>query len=583
MVFIHHHIEQAIAASRRFPLSVLSALLLVGIALFLIEIEESDLSDVEPLLRLAFVSSLGIIMFAALRLFGSRNPLCIGGLILLGVYYYLLPDMQDPSVVVLQRHFFLIVLFFITLLWATFWNKRPSNELFWAYTKHIVYGLLIAIFFSVLLYLGISAALFAMNVLFNLGVSPKRYAQLWIITIGLFGVLYFLSQIPTDTRTLTIGMPTRTESIFTRYILTPISLIYFAILYLYTAKILLTLSFPKGILAWIIIVFSAVFIVTYLFRTPFWKESSQRFRQLLFIALLLQTFMLGAAIGMRVIEYGWSYNRYLVALLGLWLFGIALYFLLRKDASYRWMFISLSLVIAVSQVGPFSAYAVGKYTQQQRLNMLLHEYPHLSNETAMSVRCNIVQTLSYLHVNYGIDGVKTLLPDIVAKFEQKQEENKDLWFIAFATQELGFDYANSCNKEAVDLYPPFVVMQNVPHTLHISGFDYMIRLSYVPLLKRGISILDDGTKFELTTTSLQIEDEGHSIATVPIKEYLEELFADKKLRRILHHDGYLYDERLVYTYKDTEVQVKIFFLNLAADEKGMYTDIEILLLYKRLQ
>ena len=61
----------------------------------------------------------------------------------------------------------------------------------------------------------------------------------------------------------------------------------------------------------------------------------------------------------------WTENRYMVLLLGIWLAGISLYFLLFKDAKIKWIFISLSVFIAVSQVGPLSAYAVASLHKYQ--------------------------------------------------------------------------------------------------------------------------------------------------------------------------------------------------------------------------
>ncbi|RUA29805.1 MAG: hypothetical protein DSY76_03020, partial [Bacteroidetes bacterium] len=432
-------IEQFRSVFSRFPATVITTLVAMVLVLFLIEVDSHDAVYFEKVLRAVFVLSLGVFMFTALRLLGDKNPLCIVGIVALVGYYLILPNMKDvPSGMVFMRHFFLILAFFIMIWWAPFWKSNPDNRLFWEYNQQVVFGFLTSIVFTIVLYAGLSGALYALDSLFSLDIAPKRYGQLWVLTIGLFGVPYFLAQIPKDTKDLMPHTYTKVETIFTKYLLTPLVIGYFVILYAYTLKILVTQSWPKGILAWIIIAFSAVAITAYLFWTPIWSEKTKRYKRFFALALWLQTIMLAAALWMRIHAYGWTESRYMVALLGAWLFAISLYFLLFKGARYKWMFVSLSLLIMMSQIGPFSAYAIGKKSQQQRLQEILSTHQPLSSKTPRKIRYEISDKLQYLATHFGVESLEDIVPDIVKKFHETYPERKyhrEYAFASFATKE----------------------------------------------------------------------------------------------------------------------------------------------------
>ena len=65
--------------------------------------------------------------------------------------------------------------------------------------------------------------------------------------------------------------------------------------------------------------------------------------------------MLGMALYMRVMEYGITYNRYLIGMYGIWLALMSIYFILFGKAQQKWLFFFASVFILVSQFGPYSA------------------------------------------------------------------------------------------------------------------------------------------------------------------------------------------------------------------------------------
>ncbi len=356
---------------KRFPLALISAFLTTSILIFLIEGKGPEYNHFSTFLKIALTSSLGFFLFTALRLMREKNPLCLAGILSLVGYFFILPDMIHPPFIMIERHLFLALGLFIMILWSPYYKSTADNEAFWEWMQRVIFGFVTAIFFALIIYAGIAAAFAAFHILFSIKIAGERYLELFVGVMGYFSTSYFLSQIPDISKPLTPRAYSKTKTILTKYILTPLIIVYFFILYTYTFKILFSGQYPEGKLAWIIIFFSIISVITYLFWTPFFKQLAFKERRFLSLALFLQTLMLFLSLSMRVDAYGWTHNRALVGLLGLWLFGISLYFLLNKKALYKWVFISLSLLIMIGQIGPFSVYEIGKKSQQHRLQSLL--------------------------------------------------------------------------------------------------------------------------------------------------------------------------------------------------------------------
>ena len=581
-------VSQYLMTFRRFPLAVVSALVTTLVLVYLIELNSTHSQQFETLSKLAFVTSLGIFLFTALRLMGGKIWLSLFGVVGLVAYYFILPDMRGASSIVYMRHFFLNLTFFTMTLWAPFWKSSPSNELAWEWAQNVLFAFLTSILFSIVLYVGLSAALAAMNHLFSLGISGRRYGQLVVLVGGFFGVNYFLSQLPKEPHTLATHSYTKAELIFTKYLLTPLVSIYFLILYAYTFKIVATASFPKGILAWIIMAFSVVAITAYLFWTPLLSPRAKKYSRYLWLVLLLQTIMLGVAIGMRIADYGWTENRYMVALYGVWLFVMSLYFLLFKDAKYRWLFITITASILVSQIGPLSAYSVGKSSQQKRLKTMLKKIKASKKKSSLEIRYEISSIIEYLYRRHGIGSLKPIIPKIVAKYQESKSFES---FPSFAITELGFNSVSRYNikseknkKKIVSIYRPKTAQ------LEVKGYDWMVEVNYfnpsgykaTPVIsKNRITQID--TEFNFTPEHLIVQEANTILAKIPLKGFLQSIIANKELQGSPYRpkESYKESEKLNYIYSDKNISLKLLIYNLTAEQNGTIENMRATLLYKR--
>jgi len=463
-------ITNSVNTLKRFPLAMLSAFIATAISIYFIQEHIYTKRGIDLVLfKLQYLFIVATFAFSAVELVKNRLSktlyFAILALIVVGLYgfYLTFPNFSAHWFVPTFRAFFLSILFFISILWTPWLFEKSDNYEYWKYAKSVIVSFLFTIFFTIVAILGVNGALFAIEKLFGIHIKGNTFASIDIFIIGVFGVGYFLSQLPLKpTKTLANYTVAKTEIFFTKYILTPLTIVYFLILYAYTFKIVASQVWPKSILSWLIIVFSIVAITTYLFWTHIGDKKSSLLRRLIWLTIGLQTIMLFIAVGFRINAYSWTENRYMVVVFGIWLLFNSIYFLIYKSAKLKVIFISLSLLVAITQIGPLNVYTVSKNAQSKRLNNLILNLkltPKKAN-TPEKLQREVYNTLSYLCDHYNIEPVKQVLPDIVAKYKIDSIE----------TDTLKISYNHNTNKYCIYTFKQFVANE--------LGLDYEARRKY---------------------------------------------------------------------------------------------------------
>lgn len=155
-----------------------------------------------------------------------------------------------------------------------------------------------------------------------------------------------------------------------KYIGLPAIAIYFVILYLYTAKVLVNFSdWPRGEVSWMVIGFSTFGYLLYIFSHAIGEPNGliQRVRRYFPFVVIPQIAMLAYAIYLRIAQYDLTMNRYFVIVFGLWLFGISLYYGFAKSSRLVYITVSLALTTLVISIGPWSVYQYPLARQHDRL------------------------------------------------------------------------------------------------------------------------------------------------------------------------------------------------------------------------
>lgn len=378
--FTTKFVHGLIHVGRRFPSTLVVCIFGTIIALIMVNADDADyLANIMLTLSLAAPLSVVVeLLFEDKKLtLISRSIGYIVFTSLLVVYGILLPEVSEGPVQVYMRHALWVFSSILAVIFIPFlWKKEKTMVIrFWQYARQLVFALILTGIWAFALNIVSLTSLASIDFLFELGIRIDTWHQnIFILIAGIFCTTFFLSRIPQTPNKLELLKTFPKEiRLFSQFILAPATLLYFLILYAYTGKILLTGEWPSGSLAYIILGFSFVGLVTYILLHPLQKKVTWvRYATLgLFVAMIPQGFMLLWSLWIRVSEYGMTENRYFVMIYGLWLVILSIFFLVSKMKDIRLIPISICILAVLASFGPWGATSVAIRSQVDRLESIL--------------------------------------------------------------------------------------------------------------------------------------------------------------------------------------------------------------------
>ncbi|WP_374364204.1 DUF4153 domain-containing protein [Cloacibacterium sp.] len=340
--------------------------------------------------RFGLCSLLGISLLFALNTLseriGKKFLLNISGIVFLALYFqFFLPHHNDDfgtvEVVILVLSF---ILSHLLVSFLAFFEKNNENQ-FWQYNKNLFINVVLTGIFTTVLVGGIMLAITAVDNLFDLDLDNKIYPRTFVM-LAIFGSCFIFLLFNED------GLKALEKDgnypdilkFFVQFVLIPLLIIYAIILYLYGAKILFKWDLPRGWVSYLILAYSLVGILALLLVFPL-KEIAAKswvkgFSKIFYFALLPLLVLLFVAIFTRILEYGFTENRYYVLLLAIWLTVVVLYFSFWKKANIKFIPVSLFAFGLFSLIFPyFNTFSVAKNSQKIELQEILVKNNLLEN------------------------------------------------------------------------------------------------------------------------------------------------------------------------------------------------------------
>jgi len=368
----------------RFPLPILFSIT-ISILLILLSEEffKEDTFIFKVIMRSILTLGIGFLIFTILQLCLERYTptasIRIGSYLfasLLLVLYYCFCS-RNFSDIDLVKFFGLFAALALVTTVTPFAKKGDYND-FWHFNKRLILRFAVATFYSFFIFGSISLALLALDKLFGLKFHGSEiYLHLFLIIAGVFFPISFFSRIPTRFTFRDEAKSSTAFLLFAQKILIPIVKLYAIILVAYTVKILVLWSWPKGWISNMIIWFSAFGIFTYMLNYLTIHDRSNAylrgFKKYFFLFLFPFSVMLLAAVGQRISDYGITEKRYIVIIIGIWLFLISLYFIISKKDNIKIIPTTLALFIFFALLGPFNMFQLTLNSQFNRLEKLLSE------------------------------------------------------------------------------------------------------------------------------------------------------------------------------------------------------------------
>lgn len=369
-------VGEALSSFRRMPLVMTAA---VAAAVFGIIAAEVD--GEAPFVRVMVTAQLGFPLFFALTVAAESNgwkrslraALQILGVAALVAYHFTLPDHMDPGAA--TRFVQLNVGLHLLVSFLPFARGGRHNG-FWQYNRALFLRFLTALFYSGVVYLGLMLALLALDRLLGVPIPERAYLWLVIVTLFVFNTWVFIGGVPRNIAALESATDyPRALKVFAQYILVPLVAIYLAILTIYLFKIIITTVWPSGWIGWMVSSVAVVGILSMLLVWPVADRAENRwvrtYTRWFFIFMIPAIVMLLLAVYKRIDQYGITENRYFLAVLSLWLGGVAVYFIFSRERCIKVIPMTLCAVAFATSFGPWGAYTVSRRSQTGRLERLM--------------------------------------------------------------------------------------------------------------------------------------------------------------------------------------------------------------------
>ncbi len=489
----------------------------------------------------------------------------------MAIYFSLLPEnLFRAKDIYILRYFLwtpglILLITFIPFLKI----KGASIHAFWHYNKIISQDFLATVSYGAFIFIGLSIAFGSIDYLLGIDIDSKRYMELWICVAGIFSPLFFLSRIPQNPLKLNeIDQYPRELKIFTQYVLIPLVALYFFILYIYSGKIIVTGEWPRGTVSYMILGFSLLGIATCFFLYPLMREKYgiRIFSRVFYMVLIPQAGMLFWAIGIRISQYGITEKRYLVVAFGLWLFGMALYFLLSRKKDIRLIPLSLFLVVFLTSFGPWGAFSVSEKSQIQRLKEILQgngifvndQVQRVDREVGFTDRKQISAIIRYLHKVHGLDRIQDWFSRDLKELEKGKSPYDPHDVPRQVTKLLGLEYIERWKKEDF-----FYFHSRDQRVLNVSGYDYMLEIHTYGKAAYELNWEKYLFKMDMQDLEFLLLEDKRALVSVSLQDFLQNLVE----MHVKNKQNNFHPEEMAFVHEDRDIKLKIYFLNINGKKK----------------
>ncbi|MEE8536341.1 MAG: DUF4153 domain-containing protein [Kiloniellales bacterium] len=360
----------------RFPLPFACAVLFSVVVILGIH-DFTRLDDLEA--RLLWFSVIGFFLFLAIHLLGEARgwprgyPLLVS-LVAGGLLAWRIAAADLDSFWTSGINFFLAPACVLAVIAAPFALARQADNALWHFNRVAWFGFAFALLVGLVLGGGLSSALWALEELFGLDVEEEAYGDVWTLSLALLTPWLALAAVPRSFEAPAEPPVPKAIAFLATFILIPLAVGYFAILYAFMVKIAVQWSLPRGEVATLIMGYAGFGVATHLIAYPL-REAGLRhvraFHRWFYPALIVPAGLLAIAIGLRVAAYGVTEDRYLVMAVAAWLLFIAPFMTLRPRTGLKAAPLSLAALLALGSFGPWGAESLSLSSQLGRLERLL--------------------------------------------------------------------------------------------------------------------------------------------------------------------------------------------------------------------
>ncbi len=312
----------------------------------------------------------------------------------------------------------------------------PKEDRYPLSVLKIIVDAAITTLYTLVLFAGISAILFALDELLGVNIDGDLYGDVFLLLVGFFSPAHFLGAFIKQSSDIDDYGFSKVFKVLFGTIVTSLLLLYTTILYAYFIKMIFDGGIPKGMVAQLVMWYSIVALGT-LFLTESLSEENalvkwfQRFMPLL---MLVPIGMMFLAIYIRIADYGITVKRYFVVALGIWVLGNVIYRIISRHKLPQVMIFTVIAVSLFSLYGPWSAYPISIANQNARFEALLVETGLLSNGVITPQKDlsdkeiqDLRDTIQYFQYQHSLVDLKYLPKDFDPATQMKTVFGFEYW------------------------------------------------------------------------------------------------------------------------------------------------------------
>ena len=416
-------------AIERFPLTVFCSVVVFILSVYLVENPElknenllNELHKMVILLGMSIPLTLALELAREKYLSGknkwvirSVNALITLIFIIFYRFYYLSGKNSSSTLDSLEQLMATGIIFFLCFLLVPVIGKKDEEE---KYFQSVIVDKTVTILFSVVLFLGLIAVFATIDGLSLIKLDSNIYIETWLFVVFVFSVIFFLSKLKKVDESLENYEIHKIFKFLIYFIVIPLITTYTGILYVYFGKMLITRSWPQGLVSHLILWYTIFSLFIMIMVTPMAKKDSvaRVFKKYFPFASLPLLVLSIVSISKRISQYGVTPSRYFVVLLAMWLIFCMVSSIFKARLSV--ILISLITVVYISVFTPVNNRRITLMSQNKRFEKILVKHGLLKDgklvkkpELAKEKKYEVTDVLNYiLGINDRRNDIENLKP-----------------------------------------------------------------------------------------------------------------------------------------------------------------------------
>ena len=482
-------------AIERFPLTVFCSAVVFILSVYLVENPElknenllNELHKIVILLGMSIPLTLALELAREKYLSGKNrwvirfvNALITLIFIIFYRFYYLSGKNSSSTLDSLEQLMATGIIFFLCFLLVPVIGKKDEEE---KYFQSVIVDKTVTILFSVVLFLGLIAVFATIDGLSLIKLDSNIYIETWLFVVFVFSVIFFLSKLKKVDESLENYEIHKIFKFLIYFIVIPLITTYTGILYVYFGKMLITRSWPQGLVSHLILWYTIFSLFIMIMVTPMAKKDSvaRVFKKYFPFASLPLLVLSIVSISKRISQYGVTPSRYFVVLLAMWLIFCMVSSIFKARLSI--ILISLITVVYISVFTPVNNRRITLMSQNKRFEKILVKHGLLKDgklvkkpELAKEKKYEVTDVLNYiLGINDRRNDIENLKP--FGKTDGKPYKDREEFEKSLGIDTAWYQYSDF-GSIGDSYFVTFGINENVLVNMYngieeVKGYDYAI-------------------------------------------------------------------------------------------------------------